>query len=62
MCIPACASDPCQNGGVCVDGNGDDYTCECKEGFEGDNCEDKIPGITHNFCWFGVSYCVLCHF
>ena len=33
-----CASDPCQNGGTCEDGeNG--YTCTCADGWEGDNCE-----------------------
>ncbi|XP_031564353.1 fibropellin-1-like [Actinia tenebrosa] len=34
----ACASNPCQNGGVCLDtDNG--FTCMCKEGFKGTLCE-----------------------
>ena len=36
--INECASAPCQNGASCIDEvNG--YSCECKEGYEGDNCE-----------------------
>ncbi|XP_008303994.1 zonadhesin, like, partial [Stegastes partitus] len=38
-----CLSSPCLNEGTCV-ANGNDYTCLCKEGFEGNNCEiEKIP-------------------
>ena len=33
-----CASDPCQNGGVCTDGILSQYTCECVGGFFGANC------------------------
>nr|XP_039268068.1 cubilin-like [Styela clava] len=33
-----CSSNPCQNGGTCVDGiNG--YSCSCNSGYTGTNCE-----------------------
>ena len=36
--INECASNPCQNGGMCNDGlNG--FTCVCSGGFRGDYCE-----------------------
>ena len=39
-----CASQPCQNGGLCVPGDLErrailPYTCLCKEGYSGDRCE-----------------------
>ncbi|XP_070536661.1 cubilin-like [Ptychodera flava] len=38
--IDECSSNPCQNGGTCVDGvNG--YSCTCATGYTGDNCEDE---------------------
>ena len=37
--IDKCASNPCKNKGVCTDGDGDDYTCQCAAGFKGKNCE-----------------------
>ena len=33
-----CASNPCQNGGSCVDGIGS-YSCSCPTGYEGDHCQ-----------------------
>ena len=41
--LAACASEPCQFGGTCTNGEGDDYTCTCTDGYTGQNCEDKIP-------------------
>ena len=35
-----CSSNPCQNGGECVDDVvNNTYTCTCKEPFFDDNCE-----------------------
>lgn len=35
---PCKASKPCQNGATCVNNNGG-YTCLCKPGYQGINCE-----------------------
>ncbi|KAL9967399.1 hypothetical protein ACROYT_G025616 [Oculina patagonica] len=43
-CVNPCTSLPCKNGGTCtVTGQGETYSCKCLDGFEGDNCETKIP-------------------
>ncbi|XP_041466794.1 uromodulin-like 1 isoform X2 [Lytechinus variegatus] len=34
-------SDPCMNGGTCVEG-----TCICREGFGGTACEEKLTSVT----------------
>ena len=36
--IDECESNPCQNGGTCLDGE-DGFMCECPEGFEGQLCD-----------------------
>jgi hypothetical protein len=36
-----CNSFPCLNGGVCTDGDFS-YTCDCADGFIGDDCEDDV--------------------
>ena len=32
----------CANGGECVDGLGQEFTCICSQGWEGDTCEDEV--------------------
>jgi len=36
---PACASNPCVNGGTCTDGPDNSYTCACPSGYSGSNCQ-----------------------
>lgn len=37
-----CARKPCKNGGKCTsDFDGQQYQCQCPEGFRGTNCEGK---------------------
>lgn len=47
--INECASAPCLNGGVCLDGI-NQYTCDCGAGWNGINCEiGKITTQTVKF-------------
>uniref|UniRef100_A0A8C9G630 Fibulin 7 n=1 Tax=Pavo cristatus TaxID=9049 RepID=A0A8C9G630_PAVCR len=39
--IDECASNPCANGGTCVDGN-QSYTCLCPRGWSGASCQTPI--------------------
>lgn len=39
--ILECLLDPCQNGGICVDGVGN-FTCTCKSGFIGSTCDTRL--------------------
>ena len=39
--INECASAPCQNDGTCTD-NINGYTCTCRDGYEGSNCETGL--------------------
>ena len=41
MTINECASNPCQNNGVCISGV-DSYTCKCQAGYSGVNCQFNI--------------------
>ena len=42
--IDECASSPCENDATCEDGV-NSYTCKCKAGFAGKNCEESK-------CWY----------
>ena len=37
--INECASSPCQHEGICTTEYVGNYTCNCKIGYEGENCE-----------------------
>ncbi|MFT7622194.1 MAG: hypothetical protein ACI9WU_001362 [Myxococcota bacterium] len=39
--VDECASEPCLNGGTCVDGIAT-FTCECSAGFDGEHCQTNI--------------------
>ncbi|XP_078686179.1 uncharacterized protein LOC144918925 isoform X3 [Branchiostoma floridae x Branchiostoma belcheri] len=38
-CVVPCCGVTCENGGTCVNGADDSYTCDCAPGYEGDHCE-----------------------
>nr|XP_058950839.1 fibropellin-1-like [Pocillopora verrucosa] len=38
-CVNPCTDNPCQNGGVCTVTGDDSYSCECADGYDGQNCE-----------------------
>ncbi|XP_073237998.1 uncharacterized protein [Porites lutea] len=46
---PCKASKPCQNGGTCVNNNGD-YICRCKPGYQGKNCEQDVNECNSRPC------------
>lgn len=47
--IDECASEPCLNAGVCVDGI-NEYHCECMTGFAGAYCERNIDDCKPTPC------------
>ena len=51
--IPACSYIQCLNGGTCVDQDMLSYTCQCTEGFVGQNCETSNFTCAPNSCMFG---------
>ncbi|CAM9812022.1 unnamed protein product, partial [Chrysoparadoxa australica] len=51
--IDECASNPCQNGGNCIDGI-NSFTCECASGFEGPSCAINIDDCADNPCQGGT--------
>ncbi|XP_078377926.1 uncharacterized protein LOC144661094 isoform X1 [Oculina patagonica] len=42
-CVNPCTNNPCKNGGTCTVTGDDIYYCQCPDGFEGNNCDTKIP-------------------
>ncbi|KFD51590.1 hypothetical protein M513_07469 [Trichuris suis] len=47
--IDECQSDPCQNGGYCLDGR-NDYECICQLGYKGTHCEHIIDHCKSHEC------------
>lgn len=37
--VDPCESEPCQNGGTCVNNEDGTYKCECLTGWIGKNCD-----------------------
>ena len=54
--IEECASEPCLNGGSCID-RFDGYTCLCKMGYTGVDCEKDIDECLVVSC-SNNSYCI----
>jgi len=50
--VNACASNPCQNGGVCSGGI-NSYTCACSAGYSGIYCQTNINECASNPCQNG---------
>ena len=46
----ACSSTPCQNGGLCIEGANNTYTCRCIPGWEGTNCTVSEDDCVENEC------------
>lgn len=61
-----CSTNPCKNGGVCIDGIAD-YTCQCVTGFLGSHCLTNIDDCINVACGNGTcvdgvnSYHCECH-
>lgn len=53
-----CASEPCQNGGLCQDGP-NSFTCECIHNYTGDTCE--IGNFYQLGSYLEVEYAVNLH-
>ncbi|XP_039765026.1 protein eyes shut [Pararge aegeria] len=47
--IDECQSNPCRNGGICIDAHAD-YMCACTYGFTGKSCEVQIEFCDEDSC------------
>ena len=50
--IDECSSDPCENGGTCIDGL-NSYSCQCPAGWTGSTCATNINECNSNPCTNG---------
>ncbi|XP_031556388.1 CD97 antigen-like [Actinia tenebrosa] len=42
-----CAETPCHNGGTCIlQKNRQEYRCQCKKGYDGNNCQNDVDECT----------------
>ena len=41
-----CESNPCQNGGTCIESGDNEYDCECSDWWTGPTCEDLETTIS----------------
>ena len=46
LALNECDSNPCQNGGTCIDGF-DSFKCSCPYGFDGPTCQGESKSIMH---------------
>ncbi|XP_023335490.1 protein eyes shut isoform X2 [Eurytemora carolleeae] len=47
----------CSNGGECIDGLGEQFTCNCTHGWTGDTCQDNVDECQDNPCLNG-GHCI----
>ncbi|XP_053908812.1 delta-like protein 3 [Cuculus canorus] len=51
--VSPCALGPCFNGGWCVPTSSTGYTCRCRHGYRGSNCERRADRCHHGLCLHG---------